>query len=211
MKPNLVSIGGCGGCPVIQAINDVVGGQAALPYDWLMTTQSFVIRSFLQQDTFIDFSNSNNVRDGTKMITNERDAMSIHDFSSHEQEKSDVISKYKRRFDRLNEIMESDEPVLLIRRTINEPLSNINEWREKELIYAVNDNFVLWANFRNKLSSTYNKPNIYILLMTESLEEYTSNKYLESENVFIRHCQEAYPPNHTAFIPLIVDVLPSVI
>ena len=191
----LVSIGGCGGCPIGEAIR-YISKEPSLPYDWLLTTQSFVMRSFLSQDTFIDFSDTKNVRNGTTMITKERDVMSIHDFKNYYQERDTVISRYKRRFERLNTIMCSDNPILLIRRTINTSLSNINEWREKDLLYVEKDNFKLWVEFRNKLCSKYNKQNIYILLITESLEEYKDNKHLESENVFIYYCYQDNSDDH---------------
>ena len=40
----IISLGGVGGCDLAQSLRDL--NQPTYPYDWLITSQSFIIKSF---------------------------------------------------------------------------------------------------------------------------------------------------------------------
>jgi hypothetical protein len=108
----IISLGGVGGCDLAQALRDLK--QPAYPYDWLITTQSFIIDSFNDFNNFLNFDN-NYIHDTTKLLVHDKKAIMLHDFYDFDLQKEEVIAKYKRRFDRLNNCLQSEEDILFVR------------------------------------------------------------------------------------------------
>jgi hypothetical protein len=62
---NIISLGGIGGCDIAQALREL--NQPAYPYDWIISTQSFVINSFDNINNFFIFDEKY-VYDNQKLI-----------------------------------------------------------------------------------------------------------------------------------------------
>lgn len=97
---HLISLGGCGGCGIRMEI-EKIKNQLSYPYDWIVSSQNFVINSFFEYTTnFINFV-ENKFNISTPYHYNENtnviDGIAIHDHYNHI-----TYEKYKKRFERLH-------------------------------------------------------------------------------------------------------------
>jgi hypothetical protein len=169
----VISLGGVGGCTITQSIQLLVQDQERYPYDWMLTNQSFVIETILDNNNFINFD------DETEFNNNEisvktRDCLSVHDFSSYENyvnTRDNVKEKYNRRFHRLNQALSSNEPILFIRISNNTPTAEswIGRFESKP------DDIQKWIDFIQYLEKYFTKP-IFLLIITMVQTEYNEHK-----------------------------------
>lgn len=184
----LISLGGVGGCVIAEAISCIKKENTRrYPYDWLLANQSFVIESFLSFENFFDFDDSSKSISKTQFLSKKLNGFSFHDFKDYENEKLIIKEKYIRRFKRLQERMEDMKSILFIRRTNNEP--DHAEW--KDIFINEKDDFIKWIEFKTSLECIYNKK-IYILIITENMDEYSHNCSFnnEEDGIFIRYIQQ---------------------
>lgn len=157
----IISLGGVGGCNLAQSLRDL--NQLAYPYDWLITTQSFVIESFNNLDNFFVFNN-NYVYDNSKLITTNKKAIMLHDFTNFILQEGEVIQKYKRRFERLNETLCSNDDILFVRIYDNLKEELIPNNYYNNILIREDEDILKWEDFINNNINKYNK-NIKLLII----------------------------------------------
>lgn len=171
----IISLGGVGGCIITQAVQKFIYDQERYPYDWLLANQSFVIRTLLDNSTWFDFEDETEFHHNNyEFSIKERDGMIVHDFSSYENYKNQrntVKETYKRRFDRLNQIFQSNEPIMFVRITNNTPMND--NWIGR--FESVPDDIPKWFDFIQNLEQTYKKP-VYLCIVTMNQTEYGKYK-----------------------------------
>ena len=145
---NIISLGGVGGCDLAYSLRDL--NQPTGPYDWIIATQSFVIDSFDNYNNFFDFDEKY-VYDTSLLLTDNKKAIILHDFTDFATQKQQVIEKYKRRYERLHSALNSTNPVLLVRiwDNLNETISPYYSTifaREQEQLELWND----WIKHKTK-------------------------------------------------------------
>lgn len=175
----IISLGGVGGCDLATALRNL--NQLTHPYDWLITTQSFIISSFNNFDCFFDF-NTKFVYDTKKLLTKNKKAIMLHDFNNFILEREKVVEKYKRRFERLNTNLNSSEDILFVRiyDNLEENLRPKNYYdnifiREKEDLKKWNQ-FILFL--RNK----YSHKSIKLLIISSC--EYICDMKFDNINIY---------------------------
>lgn len=179
----LINLGGVGGCVITDAINSLIPGQegqARYPYDWLVSNQTFVIESFLNIDKFFDFNDETQLRDHHFLIKS-KNAFSAHDFKDYNKDKEIIKAKYERRFARLQDAMDSKEPILFIRILDHEPPHP--EWHD--IFITESESIPRWIEFVNNLASKFNK-NIFLLILSQCEKEVEESIHLQSKNIFIK-------------------------
>ena len=83
----IISLGGIGGCDLAQALRNL--NQTAHPYDWLITTQTFILQTFNNFDSFFIFDNAYiHVYNETFLLEKEKKAIMLHDFNNFFLQKS---------------------------------------------------------------------------------------------------------------------------
>jgi hypothetical protein len=183
----IISLGGVGGCIITQALDQAGFKEPRGPYAWLISSQSFVLDTFLNPNNFFNFDDESQytINDNkTRHLRHKnRNAVSIHDFETENITVESVKEKYNRRFQRLNAILnDPTEPVLLIRMTDN----NYKEIPEWENYYNVEkDNYQKWYDFRTELETKFNKP-FFILIITRNKQEYNEN--LKYQSIYTHIC-----------------------
>jgi hypothetical protein len=180
-----INLGGVGGCCVTHAIQNTIADQPRYPYDWLLSNQSFVIRTFMNNGCFFDWDDVSQLV-GKEFRVNERDGLSVHDVSPdyrYEPQKNGIKYKYTRRFERLNAALFSDEPILFVRVSNHTP--NCKEWEDRFL--SVPDDFKEWQRFIQYVNDHFKKP-IYFLYFTENHDDYekASHANTEGSNIWVR-------------------------
>lgn len=175
----IISLGGVGGCELATAIREF--NQPSYPYDWLITTQSFVMNSFNNFDNFFAF-NKEFVYNTSQLLNKNKTAIMLHDFHNFDLEHERTKIKYKRRYERLSNTLNGDNPILFVRiyDNLEEMLTPKNYYnnifvREKEDLYK-------WNDFISNISKEFNKK-IHLLLIT-STDSICNISY---ENIIIRH------------------------
>jgi len=160
----IISLGGVGGCDLAQSLRDL--NQPTYPYDWLITSQSFIIKSFNNFDNFFIFDDKY-IYDSQKLLDVNKKAIMLHDFHNFRLEKNDVILKYNRRFERLNNDINSNEEILFVRMydNLEEKLQPLNYYND--IFVRDEEDISKWNEFISKLSTTYNKK-IILLLITSN-------------------------------------------
>ena len=180
----IISLGGIGGCDLAQALRNL--NQTAHPYDWLITTQTFILQTFNNFDSFFIFDNAYiHVYNETFLLEKEKKAIMLHDFKNFNLEKTQVIEKYKRRFARLNDDLNSSEDILFVRIYDNllERLLPHN-WYE-DILNRDYEDIAKWEEFINVLKKKYKK-NIKLLIIT-SREEICNTQY---SNIILHFTKE---------------------
>jgi len=159
----LISLGGIGGCDLAESLRSL--HQEAYPYDWLITTQTFILNSFNEFRKFFVFDPSY-LHNRTNLLTADKKAIMLHDFHQFMIERESVVEKYKRRFDRLKEALSSPEPILFVRiyDNLEEALVPANYY-DTILIRDVED-VDRWEEFIVRIQTTSMNPNIRLLLIT---------------------------------------------
>ena len=168
----IISLGGVGGCDLAQSLRDL--NQPTYPYDWLITSQSFIIKSFNNFDNFFIFDEKY-IYDRQKLIDVNKKAIMLHDFHNFSLEKNEVILKYNRRFERLNNDINGNEEILFVRiyDNLEEKLQPLNYYND--IFVRDEEDISKWNEFISKLSTTYNKK--IILLLITSNENICNDNY----------------------------------
>mgnify|MGYP000604136111 FL=1 len=167
----IISLGGIGGCDLATALRKL--NQQTYPYDWLITTQSFIIKSFNNFNNFFIFNNSY-VHDKKKLLEINKKAIILHDFINFNTEKQNLISKYKRRFERLNNTLNSNEKILFVRMydNLDEKLNPLNYY--DNILNREEEDINKWSDFIINISNSYNK-NIYLLIISSNKQHINYN------------------------------------
>jgi hypothetical protein len=178
-----ISLGGVGGCTLAEALRRL--NQKTHPYDWLISSQSFVMTSFFDKSCFFDESSSF-VHNKTNLIMANKSAIMLHDFIDYDHERRAVQEKYHRRFDRLYEMLLSSNVDILFIRIIDNlsvnlvPLNYYNDIYNRE-----EENFEEWDQFMDDLNKKFHSHHNLLLLSTnEAHASMTGKKYLDI--VYIR-------------------------
>lgn len=168
----IISLGGVGGCVLAESLRQL--NQQTFPYDWLLATQDFVINSFNDFNKFFIFEEKY-VHDKCKLLANDKTAIMLHDFTDFNLQKEEVINKYKRRFERLNNALTSNENILFVRYhdNIKVPLFPFNYYNK--ILTRNYEDIQKWEEFIHFLKIKYNK-NITLLIIA-SEKEICSKKY----------------------------------
>lgn len=185
----IISLGGVGGCIITQGLDCAGLYEPRGPYSWLIASQSFVIDTFLHPNNFFDFDDETQYMEHENKTVHlrhkNRNAVIIHDFETDINIEL-VKSKYNRRFQRLNDNLINNEPVLLIRVT-EQNKQQLPEW---ENYYNVErDNFQKWCEFRKYLEEQFNKP-FFLLIITFNKTEYEENIKYQSDKVLINYLSQ---------------------
>lgn len=181
----LISLGGVGGCDLAQALRDL--NQETYPYDWLITTQSFILNSFNDFNHFFEFDEKYVYETG-KLMVGDKKAIMLHDFDRFAAEKQDVIAKYKRRFNKLNECLKGNEDILFLRvyDNLQEELSPKNYYND--ILIRDDEDIQQWEAFIQRIQ-VVNK-NIKLLVIT-SRDGLCSN----SPDVILQFTKELNTPS----------------
>ena len=197
IRMEIISLGGVGGCQLATTLRML--NYPAYPYDWLITSQSFIIHSFDNIDHFFTFEHPYVYRDTYLLDINKR-AIMLHDFTDFESQKVDTIEKYKRRFHRLHDTLLSDKKILFVRvlENINEQLYPLEFY---DSIYVREEEDIsLWERFIQHVIDTYHC-SCHLLLITN--EHKYSNSY---KNITISYTNEKLAENISN---IIADLLKS--
>jgi hypothetical protein len=148
----IISLGGVGGCQLANALR--LRNYKAYPYDWLVTSQSFILNSFDNIDNFFTFDESY-VYQNVNLLCENQNAVMLHDFTHFESQKTDVIERYKRRFNRLNQTLKDVNRILFVRvmDNLQENMSPLNFY--DEIYIRENENPQLWEEFNPKNDILY--------------------------------------------------------
>jgi len=186
-----ISLGGVGGCELALAIR--MFDQHSFPYDWLITSQSFILQSFNDFSKFFEF-NEEYVYDQSKLLEKNKKAIMLHDFNDFSLQKDNVMEKYLRRFDRLNSALTdaNDASILFIR--IND---NLEEILSPPLYYdhifnREEEDLEIWNEFMKNISKKYKKT--CTLLFISSHHQH--NKSHSNNNQTLDHVIVRYTTHH---------------
>ena len=179
INTKVISLGGAGGCGIAMFLRTL--NYKSYPYDWLYSTQSFIINSFFDKTLFIqrdkrDIDNHALFYDDKIVRVT---ASSIHD----ELHELDCIkSKYDRRFLRLYSDLQSNDNIIFVRLLVKNNIKHgITEYNN--IIYNYNETFDIideWIDFINKIKLKYNKYNIKLILIDhdDKNEKINDNIYI---------------------------------
>jgi len=177
-KLEIISIGGVGGCPLATILRDL--NYKTFPYDWMHSTQSFIINSFDKFENFFIWDEKYLYEDTThELISPNKNASILHDFTHFNIQKDNVIEKYIRRFKRLKETLMNDSSILLIRDSDN--LQKNHEYPPH--IIREDENMELYDIFLDNIQKLYNKNNIFLLIITNNKKHLEYN--IKNENLYI--------------------------
>ena len=186
----IISLGGIGGCDLATALRNL--NQLTHPYDWLITTQSFIISSFNNFDLFFNF-NTSYVYDREKLVTKNKKAIMLHDFKNFVLEREKVVEKYKRRFNRLNTNLNSNEDILFVRIYDNLEEELIPKSYYDNILIREKEDLKKWEEFISLLQNKYSHKNIKLLIITNykdicdmkfnNINIYFTKKHKQSEEI----------------------------
>jgi len=182
----IISLGGIGGCDLAHALRKL--NQPAYPYDWLIKTQSFIIKSFNDFNNFFVFHRYYVYNNNNLLVYNKK-AIMLHDFNNYFAQKESVIAKYKRRFERLNEALHSNEDILFVRIYDNLEEKLIPDNYYDNILIRDEEDIQKWEDFINDIQSKYNKK-IKLLIIT-SKEDICSKTY---NNIIMHFTKEHKNP-----------------
>jgi hypothetical protein len=158
----IISLGGIGGCELAKALRNL--NQPAYPYDWLITTQTFIINSFNDINNFFVFDEKY-LYNNDKLLVHDKKAIILHDFNNFFLQKEVVIAKYKRRFERLNESLNSNEDILFVRIYDNLQDNLVPNNYYNNILIRDEEDIQKWEFFINYIQNKYNKK-IKLLIIT---------------------------------------------
>jgi hypothetical protein len=178
----IISLGGVGGCDLAYSLRSL--NQETYPYDWLVTSQSFIINSFNDFNKFFIFDEKYVCNTNLLIDINKKGVM-LHDFHNFTLQKDEVKTKYIRRFDKLNVALIENNPILFVR-----IYDNINESLNPPGMYdSIFDRDIedisKWSLFINELNNKYNKK-IKLLIITSD-PNIVDNKYDNIIIIFTEH------------------------
>lgn len=169
----IISLGGIGGCELANALR--LHNYPAYPYDWLITSQSFVIDSFDNIDKFFIFDDAY-VYQQNYLLDKDKRAIMLHDFTNFENQKIDTIEKYKRRFHRLHEALTSGKKIVFVR-VLENMTENLYPLEFYDAIYArEEENIELWDQFIQRVIDTY-QCSCHLLLISNEIKYNTPTAY----------------------------------
>lgn len=195
----IISLGGIGGCELARALRNL--NQPTYPYDWLITTQTFIINSFNDINNFFVFDEKY-VYNNDKLLVYDKKAIMLHDFNNFLLQKEGVITKYKRRFERLNESLNSNEDILFVRMYDNLEEKLIPTDYYNNILIRDEEDIQKWEIFINYIQSKYNKK-IKLLIIT-SKENICSKTY---NNIIVRFTKKH--KNNEIIYNIVQDTLNS--
>jgi len=208
----IISLGGVGGCELAAALRKF--NQPTYPYNWLITSQSFIIKSFNNFDNFFNFddkyvyTNPAHYFNPTKLLDVNKKAIMLHDFKDYSLEKNEVIARYRRRFDRLNyDLTSSNEDILFVR--INDNLSETLmplHWYD-DIFDREEEDINKWNDFIGNLSITYNKK-IKLLFLTNNEAHINCNNFNKYNNVLVHYTKEHKNPEK--IYEIIIDTINNI-
>lgn len=179
----LISLGGVGGCNLAFALRKL--NQPTYPYNWLITTQSFVIDSFLKFENFFEIDEEY-LHGKQTLLNKNRTAIMLHDFKKFD--KNEVTDKFKRRYSRLKDAMQSSEGVLFIRAMEDLEAPMIPNGKYDDIFKREKDEIHLWDKFLNEQQNKFNKEiKMLLLAHNEELVKPTNNP-----NLFIEYVEKIY-------------------
>jgi hypothetical protein len=99
----------------------------------------------------------------------DKKAIMLHDFKNFNVEKEQVIDKYIRRFERLNETLSGNDEILFVRMydNLNEALIPTDYYND--ILIREEEDVQKWDNFIQHLTNKYNKK-IKLLIITSNQE-----------------------------------------
>lgn len=170
---DIVSLGGVGGCDITYAFKELKNIEClTYPYSWIVTTQSFIIKSFNSFENFFNFNKEDlHPQVGTVIHDGTKKAVMLHDFNNFQIEKNNVIEKYNRRFNRLNETLENNKKLIFVRLpdNLNSPMCPIGLY---DNIYLREDEDIsLWNDFFNSICLKYPNKEIHLVIVTDILDK----------------------------------------
>jgi hypothetical protein len=180
----IISLGGVGGCDLATALRNM--NQLTHPYDWLVTTQSFVLRSFNNFENFFTFDEKYSYDNDTYFLDKDKKAVMPHDFTGNfNLEKNNVISKYERRFERLNTNLNSNEDILFVRiyDNLEEQLIPTNFYND--IFDREEEDIEKWDEFISHIQNKFNKK--IKLLLISSKENLSKKQY---SNVIVYYTKQ---------------------
>ena len=180
---HIISLGGVGGCDLAYALRSL--NRPTYPYNWLITTQSFVILSFNNISNFFTFDDNSLLHGDTMLRDKHKKAVMLHDFTNYALEKESVIKKYERRFQRIKEALEDDQEILFVR-----IYDNLEESLQPEHVYEPifereQEDIKKWSVFVSELGKKYGKK-IRLLIITNRKDIF--NTFFQ--NVVVRFTKE---------------------
>lgn len=191
-KTEIISLGGVGGCDITGALREL--NCMSYPYSWIVSSQSFVIKSFNNFDNFFDFDTKYlHPTHNSIIYTPDKSAVMLHDFSNlhNIDEKNNVIEKYKRRFDRLNNTLLNNNKLLLIRLPDNLKSPMLPYGLYDNIYIREEEDLVLWNNFFTNLCNTYPSKEIHLLIITDMLSKIINRPPIIHKNIHL-----IYSENH---------------
>lgn len=174
MKKNrqtiFISLAGVGGCSVSRALRSL--GQNALPFDWLIARQDFVISAIESNgESFFDFNNPERLHGETIITMPDSSALSIHDFRKDwSLEKDDVQKKYRRRWIRFHDIINARQEAVKPRRVIfvrsfldmDEPIESIYD----NIFVRREEDIRLWEDFISRIQKKNPDIEMHLVIVT---------------------------------------------
>ena len=197
----IISLGGIGGCDLAGALRKL--NQPTYPYDWLITTQSFIIDSFNDFNKYFVFDEKY-VYDTEKLLVYNKKAIMLHDFNNFAFQKNEVIQKYERRFTRLNEALMSDEPILFVRiyDNLDEKLVPLDYYNN--ILSRDDEDIQKWEDFITCIQNKYNKKTkLLVITSREDICNKTYNNVIMQFTTHHKKCDNIYE--------IIRDTIPLVI
>ena len=136
------------------------------------------------------------------LLVYDKKAIMLHDFNNFLLQKEGVITKYKRRFERLNESLNSNEDILFVRiyDNLEEELIPIDYYNN--ILIRDEEDIEKWEIFINYIQSKYNKK-IKLLIIT-SKENICSKTY---NNIIVRFTKKH--KNNEIIYNIVQDTLNS--
>ena len=179
----LISLGGVGGCNLAFALRKL--NQPTYPYNWLITTQSFVIDSFLKFENFFEIDEEY-LHGKQTLLNKNKTAIMLHDFKKFD--KIEVTDKFKRRYSRLKDAMQASEDVLFIRAMEDIDAPMIPNGKYDDIFKREEDEIHLWDKFLNEQQNKFNKEiKMLLLAHNEKLVKPTNNP-----NLFVKYVEKTY-------------------
>jgi hypothetical protein len=192
----IISLGGVGGCQLATTLR--MHNYPAYPYDWLITSQSFIIDSFDNIDNFFIFDNAY-VYDNNYLLDKYKRAIMLHDFTDFQRQKVSTIEKYMRRFHRLHDVLISGKKILFVRvlENMNEPLQPLEFYNS--IYMREEEDISLWETFIQKIIDTYHC-SCHLLLISN--EHKYNNRY---NNITISYTNNKIANNISRMITELVE------
>lgn len=151
----MINLGGYGGCSLTQVLRKFPFNTEAFPFDWNITTQNFVMECIKSKgEYFFDFNDDSLLFETNILMSPNRDAFCIHDFTNWSLQKQTVISKYTRRIKRLIDAIDSEDDILFCRHILDvNPYNDYDKSSWKRFPFKIEyDDLNTWIRFIENLN-----------------------------------------------------------